>query len=195
MARNGGPVSPTPVDADEAVWVAACRRGEADAFRKIVERYQTRIHTVAVRMLGGRQEAQDVAQETFLKAFTALDRYDPTRSLATWLYRIAVNTCIDRLRKSRREVPVADPVPITAADALSHAESTESAKVVHEALGRLPHDYRTALILRDIEGLEYSDIVEVVGGSIAALKIRVVRGRRMLAATIKKMYPDFASFV
>jgi len=184
--------SATPPDPQESAWVRACLAGERDAFRPLVERHHGGVLRVAARILGDRIEAQDVAQESFLKAYSALHRYDLERPFVTWLYRIAVNTCLDR-RRRRRDVAMPDLEPADgAASADSSLAQHERQVALQRALARLPDDYRTILVLKDIEGLDYESIALILGGSLPALKIRVVRARSKLAVLFKKMYPELA---
>lgn len=183
-----------PADDQETAWVVDCRRGNREAFRPLVERYQQIVFRLTLRMLADRGEAQDAAQDTFLKAYASLRRYDTARPFSTWLYRIAVNTCIDR-RRQRRDVAVADLEPPVLDDGAVTIERREIRDAVHAALMRLPESYRVVLILKDIEGLDYQSIAQVLGGSVPALKIRVVRGRVKLAQQIRKMYPELAPSV
>ncbi|MBI5509763.1 MAG: sigma-70 family RNA polymerase sigma factor [Deltaproteobacteria bacterium] len=195
MARHEtGDVASSP-GADESMCLEACRQGDRDAFRTIVVRYQPKLYAIALRMLGDRHEAEDVVQEALTKAYVALHRYDPSRPFSTWLYRIAVNACVDRSRKRRREVAVPDLEPATTPIGSDRLEQAEIIRAVEHALGALPPDYRAVLVLRDIEGLSYAEIAQILSGSIAALKIRVVRGRAMLAAVLKKLYPDLTALV
>ncbi len=177
------------INLQEAGWVAACRRGESDAFRPLIERYRQRVLTITMRMLGDRSEAYDMAQECFLKAYRSIDRYDPTRPFSSWLYRIAINTCLDRRRRKSRLVPLEiEPV---ARDTPDRAlEESEMAEIVQLALNRLAPEYRAAVILKDIEGLAYEEMADILGDSVASLKTRVIRGRTKLATLLKKLHPD-----
>jgi RNA polymerase sigma-70 factor (ECF subfamily) len=184
-----------PVEPDDTSWVEACRGGDRNAFRVAVERYQQRAYRVALRLLGDPAAAQDAAQESLFKAYRALDRYDTSRPFLTWLLRIVVNTSLDAVRR-RREHPSSELDELegnsTADGALA---ATQTREAVNRALARLPEEYRTALVLKDVEGLDYETISEIVGDSVAALKIRVIRGRAKLADRIEKMYPGLLTDV
>jgi RNA polymerase sigma-70 factor, ECF subfamily len=177
------------VDELERTWITACLGGDKEAFRHLVTRYQGPLYRIAWRILGERTAAHDVAQETFLKAYQALDRYDPSRPFSSWLYRICVNVSIDRRRRSR-EVAIAELDPPHLHDPTASIESAEAQRAVQACLQRLPDNYRVVLVLKDIEGLDYESITQVLGDSIPALKIRVVRGRARLAQLIRKLYPE-----
>jgi RNA polymerase sigma-70 factor, ECF subfamily len=183
--------------ADDARDQDAVRRtlgGEREAFRLIVERYQAPLVRFGWRMLGDRAAAEDVAQETFVKAYRALARYDVTRSFSTWIYRIAVNTCLDRKRRSREQADDALEVPV----APEHGKALEqaaTARAVQEALVRLPEEYRVALVLKDVEELDYDAMSQVLGESVSALKIRVIRARQKIAKILRKLHPELVSHV
>lgn len=177
------------MDPLEQTWIAACLEGDKNAFRPLVERYQGALFRIAWRILGDRAAAHDVAQEAFLRAYQALGRYDPARPFGSWLYRIAVNLSIDRRRRSR-EVAYAELDPPHLHDPTEPIEAAETQRAVQAALQRLPDNYRVVLILKDIEGLDYESIAQVLGDSIPALKIRVVRGRARLAQLMRKLYPE-----
>lgn len=180
---------------DDTTWVEACRRGERDAFRVAVERYQQRAYRVALRLLGDPAAAQDAAQESFFKAYRALARYDTSRPFLTWLLRIVVNTSLDAVRR-RREQPSSELDELEGeATADGRLAASETREAVNRALARLPDEYRTALVLKDVEGFDYETISEIVGDSVPALKIRVIRARAKLAEKIRKMYPGLLADV
>jgi len=174
---------------DVAQCVRRCLTGEREAYRSIVEHYQSSIYRLALRLTGHPEDARELTQEAFLKAYAALERYDPERRFASWLYRIAINGCVDRIRSRRLELredlQPEDPAPHPD-EAL---ERRENDAIVQRALLRLPVAYRLALVLKDIEGASYSDMSEMLDESIPALKIRVVRARKQLADKIRKMHP------
>jgi RNA polymerase sigma-70 factor (ECF subfamily) len=165
--------------------VAQVLRGDRDRFRELVERYQARVFGLTLRLVGNRTEAEDLTQQAFVEAYGGLDRFDPGRRFATWLFRIAVNNCKDHLKShKRRERPFgeerdqdsalfASPRP-TPEQALA---SSQVRRIVSEALDRLAPKYRVPLVLKDIEGLSYEEMREVLGLPITTLKIRVVRAR------------------
>jgi RNA polymerase sigma-70 factor (ECF subfamily) len=171
----------------EVVWVDAARAGDEGAFGRLVEQYQRPVYTLCLRMLGTPTEAEDAAQETFLKAYRALDRYDRQRPFATWLLAIASHHCIDRLRRRHiAEISLDDlppwrwlhantPDPEEAA--LRAMEDDEVAAL----LTRLTDDYRLVLILRYWYDLGYAEIATLLGETESAVKSRLHRARRTLA--------------
>jgi len=178
------------IDPQETACVCACLEGATDNFRFLLERHQGAVYRIAWRMTNHAGDAEEIAQESFLKAYKALHRYDGKHAFSTWLYRIVVNTCLDRLRRTRREI-VQDQ-ELSADDELTTPyEQQERAECVQNALARLPEAYRMILILKDVEELDYETIAETLRENIPALKIRVLRGREKLREKLEKMYPDW----
>jgi len=179
---------------DERPLVARLRAGEQDAFREIVDAYRDRIITVVARVAGPGADAEDLAQDAFLKAFAALDRFDGRSALFTWIYRIAVNTARDWVdyRRRRPVVPLegphggpAEPAD-TAALPAEAAEREELRATVRAALERLPEPFRTTLILREMEGHSYEEVAEILGISIGTVESRLFRARAKLRALLEQ---------
>lgn len=173
---------------DDAALVARLCAGEEDAFRELIETYQDRILTVAARVAGA-ADAEDVAQETFLKACRNIDRFAGNSALFTWLYRIAVNTARDHLARRRRRPAVAlDALAVEpVSDAPRPEDPLQQAEVVarvRAALDALPEPFRTTLILREMEGHAYGEIAELLQVSIGTVESRIFRARRKLAVLL-----------
>ena len=171
--------------------IARCLAGDADSFRPLVQRYQRLVFSVALRMLGGRAEAEDVAQQAFVDAYDALDRFrgeGRTHAFSTWLVRIAVNRAKDVLKSKRwTEEPLDRDVgggeasfAHTPSNPETEALRLDDQRRLEAALARVPIKYREVLILKDVEELPYEEIREVLNLPITTLKIRVVRGRAMM---------------
>lgn len=167
-------------------------RSKADhaAFEQLVLRYQDRIYTLCRYMLRDTEDAQDAAQDAFLKAYAALGTFAPGASLSTWLYRIAVNTCLDYNKKSRPE-PVDDdsavdnlPSPQPSPERLS--QSKETGRLIEGALGKLPGKLRAAIVLKEIEGLSYEEIAHTLATSVGTVKSRISRAREELRRLLQK---------
>lgn len=185
---------PPLTDAELAVQAAG---GSADAFHELVRRFERPVLSLIVRMVGDPTIAEDLAQETFVKAFRYLDRYDPKRKLASWLFKIAHNTTLDHLRRKHPET-----VPLEAGDGtedtwevLAAPETTEPDRLVEsgeamaaleEALRALAPRYREILLLRFREGLAYQEIADVIGVPMGTMKIQLHRARKALATELER---------
>jgi RNA polymerase sigma-70 factor (ECF subfamily) len=185
-------VRPRNDDADEALLDRA-RRGDRDAFSVLVERHASRVLSAAWRIVGNRAEAEDVAQETFLSAFRGLASFRGESLFSTWLYRIAVNKCRDRLRgrpaeDERPAAPDEDGAPAEMAGGAAHHRSPEElllerqrAGRIEAAIARLPALYREAFVLRHVEGLSYEEMSAVLGADGSTLRMRVYKARTQLS--------------
>jgi RNA polymerase sigma-70 factor (ECF subfamily) len=176
---------------EDAALVARLRAGEENAYREFVETYQDRIHTVTARVCGSVHEAEDLAQETFLKAFAAIGRFRGNSALFTWLYRIAVNTSRDYLahRRRRPAVQLDDTIgePPSPADRPDEAAMREEERRrVRRALDELPEPFRTTLVLREMEGHAYDEIATILGVSIGTVESRIFRARCKLRVLLER---------
>jgi len=173
---------------DDGPLLSRARGGDLDAFNALVERYQGLVYNVCLRMLGEAAAAEDAAQETFLSAYRALERFRGG-SFRAWLLRIAANLCYDELRRRRRR-----PLPLEAAAAvLAPAEQSphqaylqgELAAHIQRGLASLPPDQRLALVLRDVQGLSYEEVAQAMRVSLGTVKSRIARGRARLRDYLK----------
>lgn len=175
------------VQAREQAWALAAKKGDRTAFLHLVDSYQRPVYNLCYRMLGQVHEAEDAAQETFLRAYTRLNTYQSDRKFSAWLLSIAAHYCIDRLRQRRQqliswdELPpwrwLSDPDPQPEEAALKH----EAQASVQALLDVLPPDYRAAIILRYWYELAYDEIAQTLQTSVSAIKSRLFRARQMLA--------------
>src|SRR5438105_4363347 len=148
--------------------VAACQRGERDAFRALFETHKDKVYSIALRFSGDRAVAMDIAQDTFLKLFSSIRDFRGDAGFETWVYRLVVNSCLDHKRRSWRLIPIADEllaVMQAPADSLDELLRNELRDRVHSAVERLSPDLRMVIVLRYTEGLSYDDIAEVLGCS------------------------------
>lgn len=173
--------------AQDARLLARVLDGDHDAFNQIMRNHEDRVFSVCLRIMGSRELALDAVQETFLTAFRKADQFKGKSALGTWIYRIAVNTCYDQLRKQKRRA--ADPIPEHLDPADHSAEDAmDSAALrpeLQRALAELPEDFRSAVVLADIEGLGLNQVAEIVGVPVGTVKSRVFRGRRLLADMLR----------
>jgi len=174
-------------------WVEETLDGNQDAFAELVNTYQHAVYNLCYRMLSERTEAEDAAQETFLRAYMNLQRYDPARSFKTWLLSIASNHCIDRLRRRRLTwLSLDDPLPPSlslSSDEPDPEDATitnERSAAVQELLDNLNTDYRAAVVLRYWYEYSYAEIAEMLDTTESAIKSRLFRARQALADRLKQ---------
>ena len=177
----------------ERSWLAAARQGDRNAFGRLVEAYQGPVYNLTYRMLGNAQEAEDAAQETFLRAYRKLDSYDPARKFSTWLLSIASHHCIDRLRRRRLTWLSLEDENLPPETMTSEQPGPERCALQseHEAqiqalLGTLSADYRTVVVLHYWHDLSYEEIAQTTGSTVSAVKSRLFRARRMLAQQLQR---------
>ena len=167
----------------ELLWLEQARRGDQVAFSRLVEAYQRPVYNLCYRMLGNAPEAEDAAQETFVRMYTKLHTYQPDRKLSSWVLSIASHYCIDRLRRRRGqwlsldEEPVAATLPSQNRGPEEMALRSESRDEVQRLVDMLPAAYRVPLILRYWHDLSYAEIAEVMGLTVQAVKSRLHRAR------------------
>ncbi len=183
--------------------IAALRAGDRQEFTRLVEAAYTPIYRLGLRMLGDAQDAEDILQDTFLKAMRALPRFEGRSSLATWLYRIAVNESLMLLRK-RRGIAISldegdddegesvEPMQIVDWCCLPESEllSDEARKILDEAIQRLPERLRVVFILRDIEGLSVKDTAQALNISEVNVKTRLLRARLKIREILSAYYGE-----
>ncbi|RME58585.1 MAG: sigma-70 family RNA polymerase sigma factor [Caldilineae bacterium] len=172
---------------EELVWLEQARSGDPAAFGKLVEAYQKPVYNLTYRMLGNPEEAEDAAQETFLRAYTRLHQYNPAHKFSTWLFSIANHHCIDRLRRRRLNVtPIEDsPLVYTLESERPRPEerllAAEEAREIQALIDKLEPEYRTPLVLRYWHDCSYQEIADIMEISLAAVKSRLFRARQKLA--------------
>jgi RNA polymerase sigma-70 factor (ECF subfamily) len=172
---------------EEKVWIRQAVAGDREAFSRLVEAYQIPVYNLAYRMLGDAREAEDAAQETFLRAYTRLTTYQTDKKFSSWLLAIASHHCIDRLRRRRFTWLSLDELPFLNQAAGTRNQPEEAAirqeerEEVRRMLDQLPPQYRAAVILRYWYELSYREIAEVMGITESAVKSRLYRARERLA--------------
>lgn len=178
----------------EAQWIADARAGDKNAFANLVERYQKPVYSVCYRMLGTPTAAEDAAQEAFIRAYQALDRYDPTRSFATWLLSIASNYSIDQLRKKKVTILSIDnekhawlAPPDPGPNPEKAALEKEKQALVQTILGELSDIDRAAVVLQFWHDYSYEEIAETLDISSSAVKSRLFRARKLMAEKWQEM--------
>lgn len=188
----------------EIISIEELRQGNRTEFGRLVESYSTSIYRLALKMLGNPQDAEDVLQNTFLKALQGVKSFEGRSSLSTWLYRIAVNEALMLIRKHKPQMLLSDlevededgndftPVEFTDWCCLPEEEfvSTESRQALDDAIQRLPASLRVVFLLRDIEGLSIQETCETLGLSETAVKTRLLRARLRLRELLSAYYGE-----
>lgn len=188
----------------DAELVAAALEGDSESFEKIVNRFQGFVFNIAFHYLGYRGEVEDLAQEVFLRVFQKLERYDTNRPLKHWIGKIAVNLCLDELRKRKirrlhlvsdlgdEERRGIDQLLEACADnrQLTELEADRCLKLLEAAMNCLPAKDRMAFVLREMEGQDYSEMAAILGISEVAARIRVSRARKRLQEELEAIFHE-----
>lgn len=183
--------------ATEQSWIERTQRKDFEGFAKIVDAYHARVHGFVFRMVREQEEAQDITQEVFVRAFQAIDRFDGRSSLRTWLFRIAYNLCVDRSRKKDRtpffqslDATVGDEEPAEISDVRWEPSTVmlneELFQVVEEALTTMSDKLRNVLYLHDKEELGYEEIAAISNIPVGTVKSRLFLARAHLQAAINR---------
>lgn len=171
-------------DVDRQV-LAACQRGERQAFHHLFERYKDKVFSTALYFSGNEATARDVTQEVFLKLFTRIGQFRGDSNFSTWLYRMVANACVDQQRKVRRLVPLEPEIDLSRHSAARPQEKgffrREITEAVQGALQNLKPTLRIPLVLRYVEGLSYQEIGDAIGCSAGTVASRLNRGHKVLA--------------
>jgi RNA polymerase sigma-70 factor (ECF subfamily) len=191
----------TAVVKDDLALVAEAKAGSYEAFEELVSRYENKIYRLGVNITGNSEDAEDVLQEAFLKAFQHLAEFREDSRFYTWLVRIAVNEALMKLRKirSNRTVPLedeigedGDPIPRELADWKPNPEQIfaqeEIESILRDAAQKLPASYRTVFLLRDMEDLSTAEAASVLGLTEGTVKARLFRARLMLREELSKVF-------
>lgn len=172
-----------PARAADAALVERCRRGELGAFEELYRQHAARLYNVALRMLGNGADAEDAVQDTFLAAHKRLDSFRGEAALGTWLYRLAVNQCLDRLRsRAGREQLATDSLdePTRVWQPAARADRPVERMDLKSAIARLPEGSRSVFVLHDVEGLEHREIGTLLGISEGTSKSQLHKARLRL---------------
>ncbi len=194
---------PLSDDRSEAQFIARLVARDESAFNELVVTYERRVYGLVFRMLGRRDEAEDLAQEVFVQVFKAIDQFRGESKLSTWIYRIAVNLCKNRTKYNQRRHSgeqddidaMAERVPLTAARAVTVGDQSRPDElvegmqlevIVKRAIQKLDTEFREALILADVEDMPYEEIAQITGVPVGTVKSRIHRARAQLKALVEK---------
>jgi RNA polymerase sigma-70 factor, ECF subfamily len=170
--------------------VARSRGGDLDSFNQLVLRWERPIYALAYRVIGREEDARDVAQETFLRAFRALSGFKGQAKFSSWLYRITLNLCRDWIRRERRAPVAQAPEGVDLIELASEAEPVESiedlvarrelGRAVAKAMAMLPEEQRTAIVLKEYHGLTFQEIADLLDCPLSTVKTRLYQGLGVL---------------
>ncbi len=172
---------------DDKHILARARRGELDAFEELVRQYEKRVYAVALRSSGSPEDAADITQEVFLRAWRSIESFRGDSGFSTWLFRITMNLCVDHARHKNAqpqtqplvvgEEDAERPIPDTAPTPEEHLENSELGRELAAALDEVSEEHRRIVLLRDVSGLSYTEIAEVLEISEGTVKSRLSRAR------------------
>jgi len=179
----------TSTHQEDILLVRRCKKGDQRAYTYLLRKYQQGVYNLCYRLVSNTETAQDLAQESFVKVFNALDQYDPKYRFASWLYRVAKNHCYDYLRKVKlsqisldeenkdgRPLQIPDFKPIPDQELYRQ----ERARIINEAINKLPVDSRTVIVLRHLHDKSYEDIARILKEPVGTIKARIHRARKKL---------------
>jgi len=176
--------------------VARSRGGDLDSFNELILRWERPIYALAYRVIGREEEARDVCQDTFLRAFRALPGFKGEAKFSSWIYRIALNLCRDWMRRQRRAPTMQIPEGVDPSELASDQGPVESIEdlvarrelsaVVEEAMTLLPEEQRTAIVLKEYHGMTFKEIADLQGVPLSTVKTRVYQGLSVLRRYLEK---------
>jgi RNA polymerase sigma-70 factor (ECF subfamily) len=182
--------------AEDHVLIQRFLAGEEAAFDRLVERYYQRIDRLAQQVVRHPMAAEDITQEVFLRAYRALSRFRGEASFYSWLYRITINLCLNYLRRQAHQMSTAPDSDasalLTVDDPSSVLEIQERERLIRSAIDTLPSHYRIAIILRDLEGLSYQEIADILGVPLGTVKSRINFGKGLLRKALRPILDDDA---
>ena len=194
----------------DEILIKKSQEGDYSSFEELVKRHEKKIYNLAYRIMGNREDASDVLQETFLQAFRKLSSFKGDSNFSTWLYRIAVNICLMKKRKRKKMKTFSLDVPVLSKkgdelkrelhddwskNPLATLENKEVKNKLSEAIDALPDEYRTVILLKGVNGLSNEEMAKVLNVSIPAVKSRLHRARLFLRDDLSKYFKEYGSRV
>ncbi len=186
---------------DENILVKKAINGDNSAFEMLMEKHMGIIYNIALRMTANQDDAEDMTQEIMIKIFRSLSSFKGNSKFSTWIYRVAVNTCLDELKKKKNKKHLSLDAEISGDDGENQieikddspspeklAEQNELRDMVAAAVKLLSDEHRAVIVLRDIRGMSYSEIAEILGCSDGTVKSRISRERAQLKMILEKEY-------
>lgn len=181
------------MDVTEKLLVSKSKKGDILAFEKLISSYEKKAYNIAYRMMNNEEDAKDVTQEAFIKIYKSIKNFREESSFSTWLYRIVTNVCLDELRKKKRNETTPLELNIENDKGTTHIEigmdeetpedlyeRLEERQMILNTINSLKDDYKTVIILRDIQGFSYEEIASILSCSLGTVKSRINRARNAL---------------
>lgn len=171
--------------------------GAVDSYGALVDRYSARIINLAYMMIGNRHDAEDIAQEAFIRAYRGLKKFQQKAKFSSWLYQIALNLCKDYLKSRARGVKSLDDEQLTSLEpgtteqAARHILESELSEVMRRCIGTLPVPYRETFVLRHLQGLEYDEVASITGVPADTVRVRAYRARELLREALSPQVDTF----
>lgn len=190
---------------DDKLLVGYAQKGHTKAFSELVRRHHVRVFHTAFGMVGNREDADDLAQIAFIKAFRSLDQFKGQSLFSTWLYRISINCCLDWIKSQQRKYDVkmddewwfrqADGEALFAGPKRTdyRVEQGELRDVLAQVMADMPPIFRSVLVLRELNGLSYQEIASVEGCSVGTIKSRLFRARAQLRKLLRPFYKELVA--
>ena len=177
---------------DENILIDSIKNGDTNAYAKLVDRYKDLVYTLAIRMLKNREEAEEIAQDTFIKVFKSLDKFKGDSKFSTWIYRVAYNTCLDAIKKNKKhqnDVAI-DEYTFNKLDTIDNALENiikeERSVLIKNCINKLPEESSVILTLFYFEELSLEEISKVINIEANTVKVKLFRARKKLAVILEE---------
>lgn len=180
----------------EQMLIHRCKRGDITAFEILISDYEKKTYNIAFGLVGNEEDAKDIAQDTFIKAFKSIDSFKEKSSFYTWLYRITINTSKDFLRKRKKTIAIEDinaqgEIKDEGLQPQEQFEQMEERKKILNALRQLKEEYSNVVILKDLNGFSYQEIADILDINLGTVKSRISRGRYQLRDILSQTSQNF----
>lgn len=184
-------------ESNDTLLIRKCLAGDVGAYSALVDRYSARIINLAYMMIGNRHDAEDIAQEAFIRAYRGLKKFQQKAKFSSWLYQIALNLCKDYLKARARNVKSLDDEQLTAMEPGTREQAaravleSELSDLMRVAINKLPVPYRETFVLRHLQGLEYDEVASITSVPADTVRVRAYRARELLRAGLSPNVDTF----
>lgn len=172
-------------DSREKALLKRCRKGDRQALTELLGKYERPVYNAAYRIMGNPDDAADITQVVFLKAFENLEQYDPKYKFFSWIYRIAINESINQNKRGQRQQPIGDYEPAASGGPDDDAEAVDLSREIQESLMELKDEYRTIVVLRHFSDFSYREISEILQIPEKTVKSRLYSARQLMKQTLQ----------